>query len=118
MANILVVDDDANIVQLLQFVLSREGHTIAVASDGKAGLRAAQEQRFDLIILDVMMPEMDGFTVSGALFKDQATRNTPVMILTAKGASRGILELVPNVRVYMDKPFDRDQLLANVRKIL
>lgn len=118
MATILVVDDDVNIVELLNFLLTREGHSVTVAHDGKEGLTTAKGQRFDLIILDVMMPEMDGFMVSGELFKSPETRNTPVLILTAKGASRGILELVPNVRLYMDKPFDKDELLKNVRKIL
>jgi len=118
MAKILVVDDDRSIVELLQFLLTREGHTISVARDGKAGLAMAHEQLPDLIVLDVMMPEMDGFTVSGSLFKDPELRRIPILILTARGNSREIFELVPNVSLYMEKPFAPEILLENVRKLL
>src|SRR5690349_9392399 len=118
MPKILIVDDDKNILDLLQLMLSREGHTTVIARDGKAGLAMAQQEHPDLIILDVMMPEMDGFSVSGALFKDPAMRKIPILILTAKGNARGILELVPNVTICMDKPFETADLLKNVRKLL
>jgi two-component system alkaline phosphatase synthesis response regulator PhoP len=118
MANVLVVDDDQNIVEILKFYLAKEGHTVMIARDGKAGLAMAQSEKPDLIVLDVMMPEMDGFTVSGALFKDEAMRRIPILILTARGNAREILELVPNVSLYMDKPFEPEILLANVRKLL
>ena len=118
MAKLLVVDDDPSIVELLQFLLTKEGHAVSVARDGKAGLKAARDERPDLIILDVMMPELDGFSVSGELFKDGAMRQTPILILTAKGNTRGIFEMVPNVRGYMDKPFEPDSLIQVVRKIL
>lgn len=118
MAKILIVDDDKTIVQLLQAILVQDGHTVSVAHDGKEGLAVARQEKPELIILDVMMPEMDGFTVSGILFQDPVLRCTPVLILTAKGNARQILELLPNVRLYMDKPFDPDVLRANVRKLL
>ena len=118
MAKILVIDDDQSIVTMLQFLLSKEGHTTCIARDGKTGLEMAHQERPDLIVLDVMMPEMDGFTVSGSLFKDPVMRRTPILILTAKGHSREIFELVPNVSLYMDKPFEPEDFLKNVRKIL
>jgi len=118
MAKVLVIDDDESIVEMLQFLLAREGHTVSVAYDGKAGLEMAQKEHPDLIILDIMMPEMDGFTVSGTLFKDPDMRQIPILILTAKGNAREIFELVPNVSLYMDKPFERDILVENVRKLL
>jgi DNA-binding response OmpR family regulator len=118
MSKILVVDDDRSIVEILQFLLSKEGHAISVARDGKEGLEMAQKERPDLIILDVMMPEMDGFTVSGTLFKDPDMRRIPILILTARGNAREILELVPNVSQYMEKPFEPEILLQNVRKLL
>jgi DNA-binding response OmpR family regulator len=118
MAKILVVDDDKSIVDLLQALLAHAGHEVVVAMDGRAGLAAAKEGKPDLIILDVMMPDMDGFTVSGLLFQDPIMRMIPVLILTAKGQSRNIFELVPNVRFYMDKPFDPPELLEKVRELL
>ena len=118
MARILVVDDDTSIVEILQFLLIKEGHMVLIARDGKAGLEMAQKERPDLIVLDVMMPELDGFSVSGVLFKDPAMRKIPILILTAKGNMRGIFDMVPNVSLYMDKPFETDDLLKNVRKLL
>ncbi len=118
MAKILVVDDDRSIVEMLQLLLTHEGHTVFVARDGKAGLILARDMRPDLILLDVMMPEMDGFSVSGELFKDAHLRQTPVIILTAKGHSRDIFTLVPNVKLHMDKPFDPLTLLKQIRQIL
>lgn len=118
MAKILVVDDDASIVQMVQFLLQRDGHEVLVARDGQEGLETAQQQKPDLIVLDIMMPEMDGFTVTGNLFKDPEMRKIPILIMTAKGNSRDILELVPNVSAYMSKPFDPDDLRQNVKKLL
>jgi two-component system alkaline phosphatase synthesis response regulator PhoP len=118
MAKILVVDDDKSIVELLRHLLSRDGNTVCVAYDGRAGLSAARTEKPDMIILDVMMPEIDGITVSGILFQDPAMRLIPVLILTAKGSARGMLELLPNVRLYMDKPFDPPELIKNVQRLL
>jgi two-component system alkaline phosphatase synthesis response regulator PhoP len=118
MARILIVDDDQSIVQMLQFILNKEGHALSIARDGKAGLAMARADRPDLIILDVMMPEMDGFTVSGELFGDPDMRDVPIMILTAKGHSRDIFSLVPNVKLYMDKPFDPPDFVTALRTLV
>ena len=118
MAKILVIDDDKSIVELLRVLLTREGLEVVTAMDGKAGLAAARQVNPDLIILDVMMPEMDGFTVSGLLFQDPVMKLIPVIILTAQHHTRNILELVPNVRVYINKPFDPPDLLSRVQGLL
>jgi two-component system alkaline phosphatase synthesis response regulator PhoP len=119
MAKILVVDDDTSIIMLLQQLLQRQGHTVTAAYNGKEALALARQERPDLIILDLMMPEIDGITVSGILFQDPVMRLTPVLILTAKGPSaRGMLELLPNVRLFMDKPFDPPELMSNVERLL
>ena len=118
MSKILVVDDDRNIVEMLQFLLKKEGYMVCIARDGKAGLEMAHKEQPDLIILDVMMPEMDGFSVSGVLFKDPVMRRIPILVLTAKGNAREIFDLVPNVGIYMEKPFESEILLNNVRKLL
>jgi DNA-binding response OmpR family regulator len=118
MPKVLVVDDDKSIVVMLEHLLKKEGYEVIVAMDGKAGLTAARAERPDLIILDVMMPEMDGITVSGILFQDPVMRLIPVLILTAKGSTRNMMELVPNVRLYMTKPFDPAELVKNVQRLL
>jgi len=118
MAKILVVDDDKSIVALLRTMLKRKGHEVIIAADGKTGLAAAREEKPDLIILDVMMPEMDGFTVSGLLFQDPVMRMIPVLILTAQGHARSIFDLVPNVHLYVNKPFDPPDLLEKVKTLL
>ena len=118
MAKVLVVDDDNSIVLLLTHILTRAGHTVKVANDGREGLASAREDKPDLIILDIMMPEMDGITASGVMFQDPVLRLIPVIILTAKGTARGMMELLPNVRVYMDKPFDAPELIQNVTRLL
>ena len=118
MAKILIVDDDRSIIEMLEFLLKKKGYDVSVARDGQEGLAMAQEIKPDLIVLDVMMPLMDGFSVSGALFQDPRLRNIPILILTAKGTSREIFELVPNVRMYMDKPFAPQDLVANIQKLL
>ena len=118
MTKILVVDDDQSIVELLRALLSKHGYEVCIARDGKEGLAAARQEKPELIILDVMMPELDGFTVSGLLFQDPVMRLIPVLILTAKEGTRNIFELVPNVRLYMQKPFDPPELLNNIQKLL
>lgn len=118
MAKVLVIDDDKSIVDLLNHMLTREGYTVFTALDGREGLTVAKQEKPDLIILDIMMPELDGISVSGILFQDPVMRMTPVLILSAKGNARNMLELVPNVRMYMDKPFDPPVLLKNVHQLL
>lgn len=118
MAKILVVDDDRSIVELLLLLLGKAGHTTVFARDGKAGLEMARLEKPDLIVLDVMMPKMDGFSVSGELFKDKDLRKIPVLILTAKGHSRDIFSLVPNVGAYMEKPFEPQEFLKQITKLL
>ena len=120
MAKILVVDDDPSILELLNFLAAKQGHDVVTAVNGTAGLAQAKAEKPDLIILDVMMPEMDGFGVSAAdcLKTLKCTEHPNPTVLTAKGTSREIFKLVPNVRAYMDKPFDPPDLLKTIRQLL
>jgi DNA-binding response OmpR family regulator len=118
MAKILVVDDDKSIVGLLQALLSHENYDVVIAMDGQEGLAAARREKPDLILLDVMMPIMDGFTMSGLMFQDPAMRKIPVIMLTAKNYTRNVMELGPNIRVYMTKPFEPDDLLEKISNLL
>lgn len=118
MTKILVVDDEISTVDMLQTLLSANGYQVSTAENGKAGLEAAREEKPDLILLDVMMPVMDGFTVSGLLFQDPVMRLIPVIILSAMERPRNSLDLLPNIRLYMTKPFDAEILLQNIETLL
>src|SRR5258706_6375412 len=106
MARILVVDDDQNISDIVRYIVTTAGHEIPKAADGRDGLAQAKSGRPDLIILDVMMPEMDGFTLHNHLLSDETTKRIPLIILTAKGQLRDSFIGSPNVKFYMDKPFE------------
>ena len=83
MARILVVEDDSDVSYLLQRVLEGDGHEVLVADDGSRGLAMATRRRPDAIVLDIMMPFMDGFAVLEALREDERTAGTPVLMLSA-----------------------------------
>ena len=106
MANekILVVDDDANICELLRLYLTKEGYQVTVANDGEEGLEKFNAVKPDMVLLDVMMPRMDGLEVCRRIRK---AGNTPVMMLTAKGETFDkVLGLELGADDYMVKPFD------------
>lgn len=113
---ILVVDDDSNIAELICLYLVKEGFETEKASNGKEALR--QMQRFDpnLVILDVMMPEMDGYETCREIRKQS---NTPVIFLTAKGETFDkVLGLELGADDYIVKPFDNKELVARVKAVL
>ena len=112
MANekILVVDDDANICELLRLYLTKEGYQVTVANDGEEGLEKFNAVKPDMVLLDVMMPRMDGLEVCRRIRK---AGNTPVMMLTAKGETFDkVLGLELGADDYMVKPFDFRELIA------
>ena len=117
MARILIVEDNAQLAYGLRNNLEIEGHVVEVAGDGRSGLEAVAEQSPDLVILDLMLPEMDGYRVLQNLRDDG--RDVPVLILTARGEEadkvRG-LEL--GADDYVTKPFGLLELLARVTAVL
>src|SRR3989339_1380287 len=105
--SILIVDDDTEIMDWLTFDLKMSGFTIDSAYDGLSGLQKAQQNKYDLIILDVMMPKMDGFEVCKNLRTLANTRNTPVILLTAKGTIEDkAMGFGSGADDYLVKPFD------------
>lgn len=113
---VLVVDDEKNIVQLARLYLTNEGYRVETAADGKQALERAKSVRPDLIVLDIMMPEMDGLTVCRELRK---TSNVPVIILTARGDDIDrIIGLEIGADDYMAKPFNPRELVARVKAVL
>ncbi len=115
-STILVVDDEKNIVQLTRLYLRNEGYKIEEAYDGKQALEKARTVNPDLIILDLMMPEMDGLTVCKEIRK---TSNVPVIILTARDDDVDkIVGLEVGADDYVTKPFNPRELVARVKAVL
>ena len=111
---ILIVEDEKNIVDILSFNLSKEGYKTLEAYDGEAGLQLALEQNPDLILLDLMLPKMDGFDVCRNLRKEN--RSTPVIMLTAREEETDkVLGLELGADDYITKPFSMRELLARVK---
>ena len=118
MANekILVVDDDKNICELLRLYLVKEGYNVTMVHDGGAALAEFDKLHPDLVLLDVMMPVMDGWEVCRKL---RAKDNTPIIMLTAKGELEDRIEgLNAGADYYLTKPFDTRELLACINALL
>ena len=114
--SVLVVEDDRNIAELLQMYLEKEGYTVTVASDGGQGLSAFRAQKPDLVLLDVMMPVMDGWAVCRAI---RAESTTPVIMLTAKGETDDkVAGLKQGADDYITKPFEMKEVLARIEAVL
>lgn len=116
---VLVVDDEDNIIELIRLGLRYEGFEVEVASDGEQGLMQAQRIHPDLIILDVMMPDIDGLEVCRRLRNNPTTSDIPILMLTAKDdVSDRILGLQTGADDYLTKPFDFYELVERVKAIL
>ena len=116
---ILIVDDEEDIIELIKYNLKAEGYSILTAEAGEQAIKIAKQSRPDLIILDLMLPGMDGLEVTRYLRNNEATRDMPIVILTAKGDESDIitgLELGAND--YISKPFSPKVLTARIRAIL
>jgi CheY-like chemotaxis protein len=119
MARILVVDDEAVIAQIIRLLLEPEGHEVMIADDGSRGFAAAQRQAIDLIILDLMMPVMDGFSVLEALRGTERTASIPVIVLSARSddeTQRRCQEF--GVETYLQKPFESEDLIGAVKDLV
>jgi diguanylate cyclase (GGDEF)-like protein len=117
--SLLVVDDDPFIARLLEIELKAAGYEVRVASDGEQALAAAQERPPQLVLADVMMPNMDGFELTRRLRQDPRTATVSVIMLTARGLSADKLEgFAIGADDYIVKPFDTPELLARIRGVL
>ena len=118
MANekILVVDDDKNICELLRLYLVKEGYSVTLAYDGNAALAEFEKLKPDMVLLDVMMPGMDGWEVCR---KIRANNKTPIIMLTAKGETYDkVLGLELGADDYIVKPFDAKEVTARIKAVL
>jgi CheY-like chemotaxis protein len=125
-ARVMVVDDEPEIVTLLRFLLEKEGYLVSDANNGQVALEKLGLEKGldagplpDLMILDIMMPVMDGYMLNIRLQNDKRTRGIPILVLTAKGQKmRDLFEMAPNVAAYVQKPFDPKMLRELVAGIL
>ncbi len=118
MKKILIVDDHADIRRLIRMTLEFKGHKVLEASNGEEGVRLATEHAPDLILMDVMMPGMDGLTASKHLAHDPRTARIPIIMVSALGRTSDIdAGLETGVRAYLVKPFSPWELIALVDQL-
>src|SRR5258708_40070731 len=111
---ILVVEDDSKMAELLRRGLGKEGHSVTVAIDGSSGLEEAQTRTFDVVVLDIMLPSMDGLTVARRL--RSAGNRIPILMLTGRDAAGEIVRgLDAGADDYLTKPFSFEELTARLR---
>jgi len=116
---VLIVDDEPDVVESVTYRLEIENIECLKAADGAAGLKIAQETLPDLIILDVMMPKLNGYKVARALKQDERCRHIPIILLTARSqAGDRMLGVDSGANDYMTKPFDLDELTGKVLEYL
>lgn len=119
MAKILVIDDDPNVLRIVKAKLRSARHEAVTASGGQEGLERVRRDAPDLVITDVMMPEMDGYAVVKAIRKDEALKRTPIILLTARGDVEEVVQgLEGGADDYVVKPFNLQELLARVNALL
>jgi two-component system response regulator RpaA len=117
--SILIVDDDPDICEIVQVNLEGAGYEVTCAHDGASGLRVALELTPDLIILDLLLPELDGWEVLDRLSKDSRTEDVPVIVVTCRTDDQDVLRgLTTGAVEYVTKPFYPEDLVASVKILL
>jgi len=116
---ILVIEDDDNIVELISYNLERENYNVESAKNGEIGIKKAKSDLPDLILLDLMLPEIDGLDVCRDLKRDPKTKDIPVIMVTAKGEEADVVTgLEMGADDYIPKPFRPKELVARIRSVL
>ena len=125
MARILLIDDERDVVTLIKFMLEKDGHMVIPAYDGaealaKAGVEPRDETAVipDLVILDLLMPVMDGPSVYARMQEDERTKAVPVIVLSAKGDAKALFGSTGGVAAHLEKPFDPKILREMVTSLL
>lgn len=115
---VLIVDDEKDIVETIKFVLEAQGYECLCAYDGEVGLKKAKDKMPDLMVLDVMMPNINGFKISRLLKFDSKYKNIPIIMLTARSQKEDkIIGEETGADIYMTKPFDIEELVENVKNL-
>jgi CheY-like chemotaxis protein len=114
---ILVVDDDPDALRMLRVILENLGYGVVCAGTGKEALEKMENGKIDLVLLDVVMPDMDGYTFFQTLRSDINKRSIPVIVLTGKPDMKEIFK-IEGVSIVMDKPFEPQELLSKINEML
>ncbi len=119
MARVLVIDDEPDVRWLIRMSLERAGHEVIDAEDGLRGIALAMKQRPEIIVLDLMMPVMDGYGVLEELAKDPRTASVPVVVLLARAIpEEAERAAAAGARRFLEKPFDPDELAIELGELL
>lgn len=118
-ARVLIVEDEESILLSLEFLIGKEGYAVDIARDGAAAMRALQTRPPDLVLLDVMLPLIDGFELCRLIRENPALRGTRIMLLTARGREAEIARgMALGADAYQTKPFSTRDLMDKVRGLL
>ncbi len=113
---ILIIDDEKDLTELLKVRLELLGYVVTIANAGRIGLGKARVEKPDLILLDVMLPDLDGYTILREIRKDNETKDIPVLMLTAKEEEKiGDLFYLQRVSGFVQKPFEEKELLYKIK---
>jgi len=117
---VIYFEDESDMVELVRIILGREGYAVEGVPEGKVGLQAIKEELPDIILLDLMMPDMDGWEIFRQIKNDEATMNIPIIVITAKAQTVDkVLGLeIAKVDDYISKPFRPHELVERVEKVL
>jgi DNA-binding response OmpR family regulator len=116
MTKILIVEDDPTTVQLIEFLLKKNDFDVFIAHNGVEALELSKKEKADLILMDVMMPKMDGIEAIERLKKDETTRDIPILILSALGQEMDVMRgLQAGASGYVVKPFSPKELLDEIK---
>jgi CheY-like chemotaxis protein len=117
---ILIVDDERDIVVILKLALEKEGYEVFEAYDGKEALEKLPQAKPDLILLDIMMPTMDGYTMNVKLKDNPETASIPVIVITGRGLLKELMKQSKDAAIsgYLEKPFTVAKLLSDIKNVL
>ncbi len=119
MAHILIVDDSPTEIHVLTSILQKNGYEVSTASDGEKGIAAAQQTKPDLVLMDVVMPGMNGFQATRHLAKDPATAGIPIIIVTTKDQETDrVWGLRQGAKDYVTKPVAESDLISKIKAVL
>lgn len=118
MKKILIVDDEPGVVKMIRYLLEKNAYTVVSATEGEEGLKLVQEEKPDLILMDIMMPTLDGNEVMRRLKESEATKDIPIIMLSALGQEGDVAKSLELGAIdYVVKPFHPQELLDRLKKI-
>ena len=115
---VLLVDDDPEILSLVQYTLESMGHQVQICDNGRDVLETMRTYKPELVVLDVMLPGIDGYSLANQMSENPATKDTPVVVLSALEPSRTMFQKFPQVSAFLTKPFNTDDLMEAVKTAL